>query len=142
MVAIRTKGGVAVMFFIFVCVVAVATVVYVLEPVFMPSESEGGFRVSSEEAVADTDRIYQAILELDFDYRAGRFEDDEYQLLRERYLRQVAALLPDTDASRARPVAQPKVSETADGGCDGCGEPNEAGSRFCSQCGKGLEVCA
>lgn len=78
------------MFFLFVCVVSVAVVVYVLEPVFDGSFSATNVVARSGEAEDAKDQLYQAILELDFDYRAGLVEDDDYRTLREHYLHQVA----------------------------------------------------
>ncbi len=83
--------------------------------------------------------VLSALRDLDFDFRTGKVSDEDYTALRTQLVSE-AALYIQSEKSieddqleamiKARKASQSKIQE-----CSHCGQKNEAGSRFCSQCG-------
>jgi rubrerythrin len=120
---------------------------------------------SQREALENERRdVVRAIRELDFDYRTGKLNEDDYKRLRETQVQRGADILRqldqlneaadsrrDADAEIEQRVAairqQPSTRETdavvQDGqatslACPACGSRVSAADRFCPQCGHAL----
>ena len=87
--------------------------------------------------------VLLALSDLDFDFRTGKVSDDDYSLLRAQLVAEVATyiqsenLIEDDQIEamiNARKASQAKIQK-----CPNCGEKTEAGSHFCSHCGKVIE---
>jgi hypothetical protein len=55
------------------------------------------------------DTLYREIADLDFDYRVGKVEDDDYRLQREDYLEEAAVLLQQLDGEMATGTDSPRA---------------------------------
>ncbi|MCS7056893.1 MAG: zinc ribbon domain-containing protein [Thermoflexales bacterium] len=100
--------------------------------------------------------IISAIRELDFDYRTGKIDEEDYKRLREsrvargaQILRELAELDEaerDVDAEIEAQVARFRTVQATDGRaraksviCSSCGHAAGAGDKFCPQCGHPLD---
>lgn len=104
--------------------------------------------------VGRRDAAYRAIKELDFEYQLGNLSESDYRGLRERCRSEAAAILRELDAatrevgadeaspsgSVAAPAVAPTLPAQADPPCPSCGGPTESVDRYCSSCGRRLEV--
>ena len=100
--------------------------------------------------------IVREIRELDFDYRTGKINAEDYKQLREAHLargalilRELAALehdaLSDPEQAIEAQVARLRTVSASDGksqaapsACPQCGQPVRQGDKFCPQCGAQL----
>ena len=135
--------------------IALGVLAFVFKPFFyslgrieLPSRGQTRRR----ELLEQRERIYEAISELDFDYRVGKVEEDDYQQTRNRYEEEAIAVLKAIDrsggpgehvkdpieeeiASRRRSRKGMKQTEQA---CPSCGSESPLEARFCPQCGASL----
>jgi len=106
----------------------------------------------------ERESIVREIRELDFDYRTGKVNTEDYKQLREArlargalILRELAALEGNANSdpeqaieaqvARLRTVsASDGKSQAAPSACPQCGEPVRPGDRFCPQCGAPLQL--
>lgn len=90
-----------------------------------------------------------ALRDLDFDFRTGKITEEDYTPLRQRLVAEAAQALqaaeapqPDWDAEIEAAVravrAKRRSAETPT--CSHCQASVAVGSKFCPQCGAGLEV--
>lgn len=88
--------------------------------------------------------VLLALSDLDFDFRTGKVSDDDYSLLRAQLVAEAATYIQSENSIeddqieamiKARKASQAKVQE-----CPNCGKETEAGSHFCSHCGKAVET--
>lgn len=64
------------------------------------------------ELLEQRDMAYEAIRELDFDYRMGKVEDDDYRQTRARYTTQAVELMKALDKTNGRADHHDPVPET------------------------------
>jgi len=106
------------------------------------------------------ERLYDAIKDLDFEHRAGKLSDADYQSVRADLMAQAAAVITQLDEvpvpaepaperpSRPEPPAAstkpPRQEVTAEEGptCSSCGQTNPAGAKFCFHCGERIVIAA
>ena len=134
-----------------VCIV-IATAVFIF--VFRPFITTQGWIGPADAGSArgnrlheDREALYDAIRELDFDYRMGKVEEDDYRETRTRYenravelmraIEETAGPTPGIEERIEREIAALRAGDT--GTCDACGSSTPDGARFCPQCGKTLE---
>ena len=96
--------------------------------------------------VEDREALYDAIRELDFDYRMGKVEEDDYRATRSRYesravelikaIEETAGPAPGIEDRIEREIAAVRKKDTAT--CAGCGSATPEGARFCPGCGNAL----
>lgn len=96
--------------------IAVGVLLFVFTPLFatkdtidQTSQRENRRRQLRE----DSERVYEAIRELDFDHRMGKIEEEDYKDMRSRYQAQAVELMKALDqtngrADRPRPVTLTK----------------------------------
>lgn len=109
--------------------------------------------------LAERNRIYAAIRELEFDYATNKLADEDYAAQRRKLYAQGVEVLQKLDALPAldespaadpieawvaalrsgSAVTAPAQGEAAQAGfCPQCGTPYQAGDRFCAACGARL----
>lgn len=98
--------------------------------------------------VEEREALLDAIRELDFDYRMGKVEDEDYRETRSRYENRAVELMraiedaagpaPGIEDRIEKEIAALRNRDTVT--CAGCGCETPEGARFCPQCGKGLAV--
>jgi hypothetical protein len=93
-------------------------------------------------------RILSAIKDLDFEYKAGKLSDADYQRVRSedlaraaRIMARMETLVGGEEAPReeeARDAKEPK--ETSEMTCPSCGQANPQNAKFCLRCGNRFET--
>lgn len=80
---------------------------------------------------------FVAIKDLEFDFKTGKMDEEDYQNLKSKYESEAAAILRRIDHLQAEGTA-PKAVRV--GGkarfCSACGAKTDPDDRFCSSCGK------
>jgi NADH pyrophosphatase NudC (nudix superfamily) len=124
------------------CVLAIAVIAFILgvrakdlpEP-----EPESPFLHLDERKAA----IYENLRDLQFEYRVGKLSDEDYQNTKKDLQRELASVLAEVDALKARLVGQalPPVMRALNGySCASCGAKFEKQLKFCGECGKPMKV--
>jgi rRNA maturation endonuclease Nob1 len=130
------------------CVIAIAVIAFILgvraqdlpEP-----ELESPFLHLDERKAA----IYENMRDLQFEYRLGKLSDQDYQNTKKELQRELASVLAEVDALKARlvgqavPPAVPKQTrqdKINNFVCASCGAQFEKPLKFCGECGKPMKV--
>jgi rRNA maturation endonuclease Nob1 len=130
------------------CVIAIVVIAFILgvrakdlpEP-----EPESPFLHLDERKAA----IYENLRDLQFEYRVGKLSDQDYQNTKKDLQKELASVLAEVDALKARlvgqavPPALPKqtIQEILnDFVCASCGAHFEKPLKFCGECGKPMKV--
>ncbi|HEC22646.1 MAG TPA: zinc ribbon domain-containing protein [Chloroflexi bacterium] len=142
---------------------------YIAQPFFAARRGEGGGgqggrRTASllrrrADLLAERNRLYRAIRDLDFDYQTNKVSEEDYQAQRHRLFAEAVEVLqqldslpaldetPESDPIEAAVAAlrqgtapEEVVSGPAAEGevCPQCGEPVSESDRFCGACGARL----
>lgn len=130
------------MVFLVCCLVALLVVVLVLAPIVRETTVESAAVEIQPEVSESRGRIYDAILELDFDYQCGKLTQEDYRELRERYVIQAGALLGIEGELPSEPERELVLEETPDERpslpaphCASCGVALPVEARYCFLCG-------
>ena len=145
------------------CVIAIAVIAFILgvRPKDLPEpEPESPFAHLDERKAA----IYENLRDLQFEYRLGKLSDEDYQNTKKDLQKELASVLAEVDALKARlvgqavpsalprqavptalprPTALPKTTApvTSNGySCASCGAKFEKQLKFCGECGKPMTV--
>jgi hypothetical protein len=134
------------------CIVAIAAIAFILgvRPKDLPApEPESPFRHLDERKAA----IYEALRDLQFEYRVGKLSDQDYQNTKKDLQTQLAGVLAETDklkaelggakpASGGTPAARPPVLPAQANGlrCPSCGAKFDRELKFCGECGKPMKA--
>lgn len=102
--------------------IAAGVLLFIFTPLFDKRDTiaqTSQYETNRRELLEQRDMIYGAIRELDFDYRMGKVEDDDYQQTRARYTAQAVEVMKALDKTNGRadqpdPAASPKSRETED----------------------------
>lgn len=148
---------------IFLSLLALTLLTYILQPLQVAGAVEDALEQvmdELEELYARRDALYQAIKDLEMDYQAGKLNEEDYHLFRQRLRREAAEVLRAIDhlvaqqnavrerletlvkAMREQPSPTQETAEellSAPAYCSRCGHRVRAGDRFCSQCGAPLQ---
>ena len=138
--------------------IATAVLIFVFRPLFAGREKIG--QASKKEGrrrklLEDRETLYESIRELDFDYRMGKVEEDDYRQTRTRYETQAVNLMKAIDQTNGRAEAvEDRVEQEiatlrrsrkgkrrkkpAERPCPKCKTVSSTGARFCPQCGTPL----
>ena len=133
-----------------VCIVIVAVVfIFVFRPFMTKRGLVGQANAGSgrgSQLLEDRETLYEAIRELDFDFRMGKVEEDDYRATRTRYENRAVELMRAIEETAGPTLAiedriEQEIAalrEIDTGSCTGCGAAAPAGAHFCPQCGKDL----
>jgi NADH pyrophosphatase NudC (nudix superfamily) len=124
------------------CLIAIAVIAFILgvrakdlpEP-----EPESPFLHLDERKAA----IYENLRDLQFEYRLGKLSDQDYQNIKKDLQKELASVLAEVDALKARFVGQalpPAKQLLNDYSCASCGAKFEKPLKFCGECGKPMKV--
>lgn len=134
--------------------VALAIVFFIVQPVAK------GLHVSLER---DDDELTEtearkrvallALRDVEYDYLAGKLDDEDYRSLKGELTAEALAALEADETARAgrsgdasaaleAEIADMRVGIKSARFCSDCGAENESGSRFCSSCGHALHATA
>ena len=107
------------MFEAFCILAACAVLAYIFTPLFLKQGEV--HRASNRESrrrqlLEERERTLEAIRELDFDFRMGKLEDDDYRTIRSRYEADAVAVISQLDEGndRADPIEDLIEQEIAD----------------------------
>lgn len=113
-----------------------------------PAESETPIKPLEEAKV----RIYEALRDLQFEYRVGKLSDADYQASKQALQQELARVLQQMDAAAPAPKAakpavkaeapKPAVAEAKSHVCPHCGASFKEPLKFCGECGKPMEAQA
>jgi len=102
-----------------------------------PVESETPIQ-PLEEAKA---RIYEALRDLQFEYRVGKLSDEDYQASKLELQKELARVLQQMDAAGVTaPAASPEKKKAKANVCPHCGASFKEKLKFCGECGKSMEA--
>ena len=87
--------------------IAAGVLLFIFTPLFDPRDTNTIHQISRREArrrelIEQRDMVYEAIRELDFDYRMGKVEEDDYRQTRARYTAQAVELIKSLDKAAER----------------------------------------
>ena len=133
--------------------IAAIVVIYIFRPLF---GNHGQIRPRhggrTGKLLEDRELLYDTIRELDFDYRMGKVEEDDYQAARSRYQTRAVELMKTIDQINGQSetseqkieqeIAALRGSQNRKKGkknsCSNCGASAPSNARFCPQCGKAI----
>lgn len=135
--------------------IAAGLAIYVAAPLLSAETAGGGTLPIDVTPAADLKRrrlvIYENLQDLEFEYKAGKISDEDYQGLRQNYLAEAAQLmlnsqeaekLSESEALIEREVAERrarrKTQAEEDYVCPECGFENPLPVKFCGECGAKL----
>ena len=86
--------------------------------------------------------IYENLRDLQFEYRVGKLSDEDYQNTKKDLQRELASVLAEVDALKARLGGQavPPVHTVNGLVCASCGAKFEKQLKFCGECGRPMKV--
>jgi hypothetical protein len=145
---------------LFLAALAAGVVLFVLFPVFARygevSTTPTADARKRKDLSEQKERLYDAIKDLDFEHRAGKLSDADYQKVRSDLVSQAAAIIAQLDevpepgvpaelhqqTQREAPAESAQVTPPEEPTCASCGQVNPAGARFCFQCGERIAAPA
>lgn len=116
-----------------IVLLALALVVFLGEPFLHPTVSA----LSSGEEDARTAltlqkaTLYTAIHDLDFDFRTGKVDQQDYEELRSQLEKEAATVLRQLDQETLHSSSMP----ASQGQCPHCSIPLQGGENYCPSCG-------
>lgn len=142
--------------FIGAALVAAAVVLFIIQPVAK------GLHASlerTEDELTETEARKRvallALRDVEYDYLAGKLDEQDYRSLKGELTAEALAALEADEKARTgsgtvdasaleEEIAQARLGLQEGGGsfCPDCGYANEPGSRFCSSCGHALQATA
>ncbi len=141
-------------------VILVLVIVSVALPLLWRPRRDIGLQGDQSAELADIrnrkESSYAAILELQMDHRMGKLSDEDYQTLYERYKTEaLGAIQAEVETKQGSvsdwdAVIEEEIARRRDRGdegasllvCPECRRSCEPGSRFCPDCGAGLDASA
>jgi hypothetical protein len=106
-----------------------------------PTESETPMKPLEEAKV----RIYEALRDLQFEYRVGKLSDADYQASKQALQSELARVLQQMDELGVSPAAAKAVpavqaAKVKGNVCPHCGATFKEKLKFCGECGKAMEA--
>ena len=85
-------------------------------------------------------RIYENLRDLQFEYRVGKFSDEDYQRTKKSLQGELAVTLVEMDSLKAASAAAPVVKKHAKKlVCPHCNAQFDKYMKFCGECGKAMQ---
>ncbi|MCZ6634992.1 MAG: hypothetical protein O7G87_16470 [bacterium] len=99
--------------------ISAAVLVFIFQPLFTDQEAIGQAskqEIKRRQLLENREMIYEAIRELDFDYRMGKVEEDDYKTTRARYQARAVEVMKALDKTngRAEPISESAPSKSID----------------------------
>jgi hypothetical protein len=130
---------------------ATVVIIYVFRPLF-GKQQEFKFRKvgRKRQLLEGRESLYDSIKELDFDYKMGKVEEDDYKATRSRFQSQAVELMKAIDQSHGKEESgEDKIEQEIaalrgtgrkkkgkKSSCSNCGSSAPTNARFCPQCGQ------
>ncbi len=141
--------------FLGAALVAAAVIIFIVQPVAK------GLHASlerDEDELTETEARKRvallALRDVEYDYLAGKLDEDDYRSLKGELTAEALAALEADEKARSgaagsvdqaaleAEIAQARLGLREGSFCPECGFANEPGSRFCSSCGHALQAAA
>jgi hypothetical protein len=141
--------------FLGAALVAAAVIIFIVQPVAK------GLHASlerEEDELTETEARKRvallALRDVEYDYLAGKLDEEDYRSLKGELTAEALAALEADEKARSgagggvdeaaleAEIAQARLGLRAGSFCPECGFANEPGSRFCSSCGHALQATA
>src|SRR5688572_6187035 len=97
-----------------------------------PEESETPIKPLEEAKV----RIYEALRDLQFEYRIGKLSDADYQASKQELQKELARVLQQMDVAAPAASSKPAAAKPKGNVCPHCGASFKEKLKFCGECGK------
>ena len=130
------------------CLIAILIIAFVLgvrEKDLPAPEPESPFKHLDDRKAA----IYENLRDLQFEYRLGKFSDEDYQTTKKDLQKELAGVLAEVDKLKAElnlpqvpSAAAPRTATVRERSfiCDSCGAKFPQDLKFCGECGKPMKV--
>jgi hypothetical protein len=96
--------------------------------------------------VVAKESAYVALKDLEFDYKTGKLDEEDYDQLKSRYEAEAVSVLKQMDVAQKKGPVSKEGGEQSDrqqkaGGvfCTSCGTQASAADKFCRSCGTRIE---
>jgi hypothetical protein len=118
---------------------AIGAVAFILliRPRDLPAEDAPSATKHLEDRKA---RIYEALRDLNFEFRVGKLSDEDYQKTKAGLQADLAQVMAEMDQLQGgAPPPEAKREEAAGLACPHCGAEFSQRMKFCGECGKPME---
>lgn len=90
--------------------------------------------------------VISALRDLDFDFKTGKVDEEDYTPLRARLMVEAAQVIEqqqEEDQKLEALIQARRATHQPKAACEKCGTPMQAGQRFCAKCGSPVnnELC-
>jgi hypothetical protein len=128
-------------------VLAVATFVFIIYPLFKQRPSQEGLAQDDKllELSSRRDTTYSMLKELEFDFQSGILTEEDYRDLETRYKKKAISALRGIDELQEGTNVEDEIEkrvlqlrQTKGRFCPQCGTKYQAGDRLCASCGTDL----
>ncbi len=156
------------MFTFILIIMGVAALAFVLQPIltkeYIPFDQRDEKSLKLDALIAQKNKIYADIKDLDFEFNVGKMAEDDYRSLRKQSMAEVAEVIRQIDASGGtasegngtitdeyleKLISARRKVRSAEGeimidsreeilACSQCGHENNINAKFCSECGTKL----
>lgn len=119
--------------------------------VSLPFRQKQGASLKASEAEGHHDgrreSVFSALRDLDFDFKTGKVDEEDYTPLRARLMAEAAQYIEQEKREEEKLevlIQTRRVMQRSAILCENCGASLEAGQRYCTKCGTaaGRELCA
>lgn len=91
--------------------------------------------------------VISALRDLDFDFKTGKVDEEDYTPLRARLMVEAAQAIEqqqEEDQKLEALIQSRRATHQPKDACEKCGTPMETGQRFCAKCGSAInnELCS
>jgi hypothetical protein len=107
-------------------------------PLFVQPKTSEGVEDGDEfhKLVAAKESAFVALKDLDFDYKTGKLDDEDYQKLKSRYETEAVSILKRIDETEKGGAKETRPTARQARFCSSCGAKADTDDRFCRSCGK------
>lgn len=140
--------------FLAAALVAAAVILFIVQPV---AKGVHASLDREEDELTETEARKRvallALRDVEYDFLAGKLDEDDYRALKGELTAEALAALEADEKARSgggavdsaaleAEIAEARLGLKAGSFCPDCGFANEPGSRFCSSCGHALQATA
>lgn len=106
------------------------------EPQGLSPTGPGVLGAERENLLVEKQMAYDAIKELELDWRSGKLSEEDYRTIRAELEAEAIEVMKKLDSMES---PQEEVQETERNYCSSCGEKIDGEHSFCHSCGKKLD---